>query len=265
MKQIEDIDNFSLKNINNFNTILKSNINEIITKYSEIIIHYINFITENIQYKNNNLVMFTVFRGLDTITHVFLLLLHYTKNIDLTYFHCQKSFYYYIEFIEQISEDDKVFLQLSSRDATLYVYKKTIFEINTNIINNLDISYNEIINDKLFILNLYVDLYKTFLYKIIQSNNLKNEKYINITKNIYNKLNSYKIESNIINSLIQLVNKLYYKVHNVDYFFEISNSLIITIIKTPNIINKCEKKISSTDFYDKLATLSKTDFIKWFI
>jgi hypothetical protein len=50
--------------------------------------------------------------------------------VDLTYFHCQKSFYFYVEFVSQISEDEKMFLQLTSRDASTYVYKKTIFEIN---------------------------------------------------------------------------------------------------------------------------------------
>tara|TARA_B100000902_G_scaffold272817_1_gene258734 strand:- start:2185 stop:2874 length:690 start_codon:yes stop_codon:yes gene_type:complete len=54
----------------------------------------------------------------------------YTKNLDLTVYHCQKSFYYYIEFIGQIGDSNHQFLQLNSKDAALFVLKKTIFEIN---------------------------------------------------------------------------------------------------------------------------------------
>ena len=54
----------------------------------------------------------------------------------MTYFHSQKSFYFYVEFIGQISEDQHSFLHLSSKDASIFVYKKTIFEINDEIIKN---------------------------------------------------------------------------------------------------------------------------------
>lgn len=51
--------------------------------------------------------------------------------MDLTFYHCQKGYYYYIEFIEQISSIDHVFLQLNSKDASTYVYKKTIYELDS--------------------------------------------------------------------------------------------------------------------------------------
>ena len=54
----------------------------------------------------------------------------YTRNTELIYKHLNKSFLYYIEFIEQIGEEGNSFLQLSSKDAMLFVYKKTIFDIN---------------------------------------------------------------------------------------------------------------------------------------
>ena len=44
----------------------------------------------------------------------------------------QKSFYYYIEFIGQIGDSNHQFLQLNSKDATLFVFKKTVFEINSD-------------------------------------------------------------------------------------------------------------------------------------
>ena len=125
--------NFSLQNLDNYRKNIDNTTCEITEKYYMLITEYFKFIIENIKVKNSNFAKFIITRGLDTITNVFNSIFYYTKNIDLTYFHCQKSFYFYLEFVGQISEDEKMFLQLSSRDATLYVYKKTIFEINNEI------------------------------------------------------------------------------------------------------------------------------------
>ena len=103
-------------------------------KYSELLIEYTKFIVENIQIKNKSYSKFIIIRGLDTITNVFTTILYYTKNLDLTFFHCQKSYYFYVEFISQISEAEKLFLQLSSRDASTYVYKKTLFDLNNSVL-----------------------------------------------------------------------------------------------------------------------------------
>ena len=55
----------------------------------------------------------------------------------MVYFHCKKAYYYYIEFIGQISDDSHSYLQLTSKDATLFVYKKTIFEVDNMVRKNL--------------------------------------------------------------------------------------------------------------------------------
>jgi hypothetical protein len=125
--------NYSLHNIENYKKELNSPINEIVKKYLNLLVEYYKFIIENIKIKNKQFTHFIIMRGLDTITNVFLILLLYTKNVDLTYFHCQKSFYFYVEFVGQIMEDDKSFLQLTSRDAVLYVYKKTVYDINPEL------------------------------------------------------------------------------------------------------------------------------------
>ena len=78
----------------------------------------------------------------------------------MTYYHSQKAFYFYGEFISQIIEDPNNYLQLSSKDATLFVYKKTIFEINAQIQKSVKI-LTEIDKTKLDILNSYVTILKT--------------------------------------------------------------------------------------------------------
>ena len=158
--------NFSLQNLDNYRKNIDNTTIEVTEKYYMLIAEYFKFITENIKVKNSNFSKFIITRGLDTITNVFNSIFYYTKNIDLTYFHCQKSFYFYVEFVGQISEDEKMFLQLSSRDATLYVYKKTIFEINNECKNTNETS--KLINDQIAIINSYMNIYKTLVYKIIQ-------------------------------------------------------------------------------------------------
>ena len=44
----------------------------------------------------------------------------------------KQAIFYYVEFIGQIGEDSQGFLQLNSKDAILFVYKKTIFDINND-------------------------------------------------------------------------------------------------------------------------------------
>lgn len=125
--------NYSLHNNENYKKELDYEISEIIEKISQLFMDYFKFITENIKLKKTNFSRFIITRGLDTLVNVFNHILFYTKNLDVTYFHSQKAFYFYAEFVGQISEDEKMFLQLSSRDATTYVYKKTIYEINNDI------------------------------------------------------------------------------------------------------------------------------------
>ena len=132
---------FSLLNKTNYNTNLEDSIIEILNKYASLIIKYVLYLSEaGIFLKNKrDLTLFITTRGVDTLTHIFLNLLFYTNNSSVTYFHSEKSFYFYIEFVSQISHEDKSFLQLSSRDACNYVYKKTIFDIQ----KDMKVSINE--------------------------------------------------------------------------------------------------------------------------
>lgn len=146
---------FLLSDKESFKTNLNSSISEVLYKYVCLITEYILFITENLKNKNKVYLKFILIRGLDTITNVFNLILFYTKNLDITYFHSQKAFYFYVEFIEQISNDKNLFLNLSSRDAIMYVYKKTIFLINQdnkkNTNNNLDNNHHELLNEYIIV------------------------------------------------------------------------------------------------------------------
>ena len=158
---------------------------DILTKFVSLVVEYLSFIGEKIHMKNQECYKFIIMRGLETIIHVFSLLFYYTKNLDLTYYHSQKAYYFYIEFIEQISDDNVSFLQLSSRDATTFVYKKTIYEIN----NEYKKTFRELLTEEKAVLH-YVDtymyIYKNIVLCYIQTTPLVSQNWSNLLSKINN-------------------------------------------------------------------------------
>ena len=129
-------------------------VNDVIDKYIQVLVEYCNAVSkQKFVITSPNMFNFIILRGLETTTHVFKYVLLYTQNLEAAYHHAQKSVYYYLEFIAQVAEQRNAFLQLSSRDAITYVYKKTIY-----LINNLESkkSKSDIINT----MNTYMQLYK---------------------------------------------------------------------------------------------------------
>ena len=272
---------YSLQNKNNYNENLKSNIEDIIGKYSKLVFDYLFFIFENIGEKNKNYINFIIERGLTTITHVFTILLVYSNNLDLSYYHSQKSFYFYVEFIEQISEDQHSFLKLSSRDASIFVYKKTIFEVPNEFIKKTELTNQCSI--KLQTLETF-DLYKYITLLLTKKIlNLSNFKSFNIENNkLYlveyfkniEKMNEKIIHSNInkqdlkniIYFITQLenikkcnqsmiytnVNNVNNNIDNVNIFFNILLQFVKKYLKIKEKNISIEHKIYSNNLFEKL-------------
>lgn len=170
---------YTLLNISNFNKKMTSSVEDVLEKYMLVVIEYKNFISEKIVMKNKKHFEFIYRRGLDTISHVFSMILFYTKNLDITYYHSQKSFYFFVEFIEQIIDIQHSFLQLSSRDASVFVYKKTIYEINNEYRKSVENDKDSNAQD-LEIINLYIEIYKLL---VGLTNNQFNEICLKLGKN----------------------------------------------------------------------------------
>jgi hypothetical protein len=255
--------NFSLYNVENYKKELTTSINEVVNNYFNLLVEYYKFIIENIKIKKKELTSFIIIRGLETITNVFLNLLLYTKNMDVTYFHCQRSFYFYVEFVGQISEDEKMFLQLTSRDASIYVYKKTIFEINSEFRKiNENITQSTI--EKFDFLNIYISLCKNYFFRVIKNNNSnKNELLLDLIKEILNKLNSNLVKIDKLRSLINIIDTLFNNIENVDFLFETSLCLVKKFIKNTNIVNTYENKNLPDDFINKVNEADAEKLVCW--
>jgi hypothetical protein len=257
--------NYSLNNIDNYKKELNADVNEVINKYLNVLVEYYKFILENIKIKKKHNSHFIIIRGLDTITNVFLLLLLYTKNIDVTYFHCQRSFYFYVEFVGQISEDEKMFLQLTSRDACTYVYKKTIFEIN-NEYKKINEEMTSFTKEKFELINVYVNLTKKYLLKIIEKNVVtKNEELIKVTEKILNTLNNKQIKISKLKLFENVTDNLLHNVENAVSFFEIMQHLVNKFVKNQNIIDDCQAKFMTDEFMNKLMNDPPDKLVNWLL
>ena len=240
--------NCSLQNIENYKKNIDVILSEIMEKYSQIVIEYLKYIMKTIEFKKNKIIKFINLRGLNTVTHVFKYILYYTKDLNITFYQCEKAFYFYVEFVTQISDDDKAFLQLSSRDAINYVYKKTIFDINYEIKKNLMIETIEI-KTKFDFFDTYVNVYSKLIEKIIENDLFYNENYLILIKsieNIVNILNHGNIQNlKDIHLLESIIGHLSFKVNDVKLFCEIILQLIKKIIKEPILIEIIHNKLKT--------------------
>jgi hypothetical protein len=107
--------------------------------YRHVILEYMTYVLKN-QTKyaihNSNTISYIIIRGLETITHVFMMTILHTNNIDAALYYAQKSIIIYTEFITQITHGKNAVFDLNSRDAVVYVYKKTIFMLKRRSVEN---------------------------------------------------------------------------------------------------------------------------------
>jgi len=237
-KKIVKENEYSLVEIMNYSELFNYDENEVIKKYILLINEYIKFILEKTKLKNSKFLRFIIIRGCYTVTNVFNNILYYTKNLDLTFYHCQKAYYYYIEFIEQITDEQHIFLQLTSRDAAVYVYKKIFSDLSCNI-NKPIPSDADNFKNKLLVIDEHIKIFNIIFCFIIEKLNL-NEDNLNIIKNNYfkticEKINTLNLELEHCKVIYNLIEKTNKSLENYDDVLIEYNKLLI------NILNKYAK------------------------
>lgn len=295
-------ENYSLHNVDNYKKEFTNSSSDIFSKYIEIISEYFINCSESIHMHNNSYYKYVIIKGMETLAHVFKMLLLYTKNLNLVYYHCQKSFYYYVEFISQIGDNNHIFLQLNSCDASLFVYKKTIYDINQEyrkkfssciqenmIMNNVEsliFIYNNILSEKLddTILSEQNILELTTPLHTINKYNSDDTKMSDIK-------NSKKTDNRVIivfkeaNKLIQCVLSISIKLEEIHYLEKLQlvkeyfNGIIwkdnkkkkndyfevfVKHVKKNTIpLDKIKKKMNNEEYIHKFETLSSAQFMNW--
>jgi hypothetical protein len=258
-----------LYNAENYKSTIHNTSQDILAKISIIIIEYMRLISEKINIKNKQYYIFIFERGIETLIHIFSIIFYYTKNLDLTFYHSQKAYYFYIEFIEQISDDNITFLKLSSTDAVMFVYKKTIFELN----NERKKTMSFLTADEISIISYtdaYMHIYKKFVSYILNHRDFIYDnklQYINLCCDKMQKcisiLNKHKIKQNYIECIFLFTNLLAQidKSRAVTVFFDTIEVFVkrlrdLTIKK--KIINE---KIITNKIYDCYINDYNNDYI----
>lgn len=245
--------NFLLSNVSNYKPYIDVSVQEILRNVVNTLVEYMRFISEKITMKNKIYYRFIFERGIKTLIHIFSLIFYYTKNLDISIYHMKKGYYFYIEFIEQISDNNITFLQLSSRDAILFVYKKTIFELNNEYRKNIkELTIEE--KNILLTIDSYIAIYKSIIKFLINNKDFKYEKkteYINEScdyiEYISEILNKNKIKKNGIDCIYLLTNILSEKdIKMIDFF-----KVLDEFIKKINIKKKIDENKIKNKLYDE--------------
>tara|TARA_B110000046_G_scaffold185854_2_gene229879 strand:- start:12518 stop:13372 length:855 start_codon:yes stop_codon:yes gene_type:complete len=260
-------------NISDFNETLSiDEYQPIMREYREIIGGYLIHISESITIHNKDYYEYIVSRGLDTLKHCFNLLLLYTKNISIVSCYCKKALCYYVEFIGQIAQDSNSYLELNAKDATLFVYKKTIFEIDPeyrkNYVSNVEecplfelISLNAEIYNNLIINNLHIRFNLDYMGEIDMINIVK-QCSLSFAK-LYNK--NISIEANIIQnkSIEAFINIMHNQVSAIEKYVELCNIFIKKCKKRNITIATIRGRFYMEEYIPNLQNFSSLKFVNW--
>lgn len=129
---MSEFENFNDPSIYIHDSAVTNNKHTTVVNFLKLLKTYHVLFNKNIVTKKIHYVDFIYKQGMKCLNHIYTILLHYTNNMSFTYYHCEKGIYYFTEFISQI-ENENSFLKLSSIDAIIFVYKKTIYNINKKL------------------------------------------------------------------------------------------------------------------------------------
>tara|TARA_Y100000816_G_scaffold292192_1_gene286315 strand:+ start:15692 stop:16474 length:783 start_codon:yes stop_codon:yes gene_type:complete len=223
----------SITNIENYNSLIKENYLDMNSKLKELFYEYIHHFHEHFQNNYTEYNKFVFIKGFQTITNVFYMLLLYLKNLEVAFLNSKQSIFYYVEFIGQIGEDGQGFLQLNSKDAILFVYKKTIFDINNDKKKNHSVNDNE--KKLLLSLTNSIHLLTTSMEYILFHNDFNSDQFIFYMKQISKILEPLDDKLDGYNSKLYIIHSLFIK----------AASFNIPIDSTIQFLIHFKKKISS--------------------
>ena len=211
---------YNLKLEETYDIYIEAPIKEILINYTTLLNYYVIYSIENIKSKNANIFN----KGFSLISNVFITILMYSRSLNTTIHHTQKAILYYIEYITQITDkDENMFFNLTLKDAIVYVYTKTIYDINENVKSKYVMSGYE--NTLFNILHNLIEYYNNIILYFTKINVFK-EKEINDKKEIL--LNIH----------------LLYNEHILKYYNKLYSDIVKDNIKK---IEKCIKNLYNTD------------------
>lgn len=269
---------------NDYNMLLESNYLKT-NKYDddEILLNYFNILKEYIFHTGENMIMndfnqylCTLKRGLSTIKHIFTILLLYTNNLDLSVYHSKKAYLYYVEFVSQIGNESHSYLQLNSKDAALFILKKTVFEITQEQKESL--SLNTESKNKNRFTYIFCNIINNLFISVLDNENMQGESKMSYIMYVITMLQK------IVTKIVKLKENINKKIYICEAFFNFIKSSSISSIKDEGIYlnicnlllkklclnpekvsNNIEKNMQTEDFDQKINSLTSVKFVNWVI
>jgi hypothetical protein len=256
---------YDLNLIDNYRLQYDCNEREMFSRYMGLVAEFCAQAEDSIKVTKLDYFSYVSVKGLETLTHVFRMLLLYTKNLDLTFYNCKKALYYYLEFIGQIGDDNNEFLKLTSNDASLFVYKKTIFSISQTFRKEFDgenVSNERLITDNLFTLTeLFLSICrKEIPRRVVNSTEDLTTTLMSLTEYSTALLNmDYKEPGELYNAHLKAVLKFNDALSVYD-ITDVQDQLTAIVKKLPKVgidIDKICSAVSSSEINREELTLRK--------
>jgi hypothetical protein len=171
---------------------------DILKIYNSILSNCIKHAKENLSITNRNYLIYVLKNCVFVVNEVFLIILINTKNLELVVHFAQKAFFFYIEFMGQIGDNNHNFLKLSSSDAKLFVYKKTLYDLK----RDSELSKEEI--TKINHITEVSDLVNLLVYSYL--NNINNLEDLNFISTLFPLLDLISVNYN--NNMKQIIEYL---------------------------------------------------------
>jgi hypothetical protein len=244
----------------------------IFSKYISSIKEYFELVQKSETNKNASDFKTTLLIGLNALHRVFDAVLIKSKNIETAYYYSQKSFNYYLEYMQQIKAAD-LLSSLTHTDAIVFVYKKTICEVCEKTVSrrtysdfdddSITINENELRNIMtqmfLFMNTLFFWDNESFTFE----NRLKLAQMIYKHEFLYDK--SIAMSSYL--EVIQNKSEINFEKYE-DIILELSKIVskkknFIEIDKNELILLKVHR--DSETFYSKFNDSTTKDLVKWLI
>ena len=167
--------------------------------------------------------------GINSIHRVFEYVIIKTKNIEKAFYYAQRTYIYYIEYMEQIHN---VNLQntLNQTDAVLFIYKKTLFEIHNGDDSKMFDTITNIMTLEEEITEINNKDYNIWLHKLL--------KIINVFFNWNNQKLTFQNRTSLSNRLLKNC-MLYINTDvSIQYLELIQEKKIMEYVMYNNLINE---------------------------
>lgn len=248
---------YNLHNTNNYYTQMTTHDEKVYAiKYIELINNFLLYGCEHLTIHDTTKKINYLIRGLNILHNVFNTLFFYTKNIDLVCYHCQKSYSYYTEFISQIELEENNNLQLTIKDAIVFIYKKTVLDIQKDYSKNIETSKEEkrTIQSLLQITEMYNELCIQYVYYFLHGiDTMDTEKMTMLCDNIIEVIKKILLSDDLsdkMNSILYLSE--YVKKNNpnlsIKYLFLIINLYIDKQIAINKVSTKTNTKTNTFSY-----------------